>query len=75
MEIKKYLLPINWNEEIFDDKLCMGCGSDIKVESIKAMKNRKYFYVYELIFKDKNRFFLCEECFKTLLHKGFKLLL
>lgn len=75
MKIKRYKLPRQWDEETFDDSKCFDCKLDLKVESIKAMKNRSSFYVYEIVFQNRQRFFLCKDCFNKLIRESVKLLL
>jgi len=75
MKIKRYNLQRQWDEEIFDDSKCSECKLDLKIESIRAMKNRRSFYVYEIVFQNRQKFFLCEDCFNKLIRESVKLLL
>jgi len=75
MEIKRYQLPTDWDEKIFDDHNCYNCGENLKLMGIRAMRSGSKAYVYEIRFPNRYRLFLCEECFKQLIREAVKVLL
>jgi len=75
MKIRRYMLPEDWDEKIFDNSKCCECKLDLKIENIRALRNKTWFYVYEIMFRNRQKFFLCEKCFTRFIRESLKLLL